>query len=69
VAEVSMIGTTVALALENVIRDALQAGRRVIVSGASEEVRQRLGSLGLLGEHVEEIDVRVRALERALTFI
>lgn len=67
-AEVSMIGTTVALALENVIRDALQAGRRVIVSGASEEVRERLGSLGVLEERVEQIDVRLRALERALTF-
>jgi SulP family sulfate permease len=47
-AEVSMIGTTVALALENVIREALQAGRLVMVAGASEEVHSRLASLGVV---------------------
>ncbi|MFW5744931.1 MAG: SulP family inorganic anion transporter [Spirochaetota bacterium] len=65
-AEVSMLGTTVALALENVIRDALEADRRVIVCGASEDVRRRLERLGALERGVESAETRVEALRRGV---
>ncbi|MFW6261764.1 MAG: SulP family inorganic anion transporter, partial [Spirochaetota bacterium] len=65
-AEVSMLGTTVALALENVIRDALEADRRVIVCGASADVRRRLERLGALERGVESAETRVEALRRGV---
>ncbi|NBF39420.1 MAG: STAS domain-containing protein [Spirochaetes bacterium] len=66
-AEVSILGTTVALALENVIRDALHAGRRVVVAGASEEARDRLGRLGVLSGSVELTGDRLTALRDAVS--
>ena len=65
-AEVSMLGTTVALALENVIRDALEADRHVIVCGASDDVRRRLERLGALERGVASVDSRVEALRRGV---
>ena len=67
--EVSMFGTTVALALENVIVDARQAGREVIVSGAPEEARGRLERLEVMEQGVEFLPDRRSALERALAMI
>lgn len=65
--EVSILGTTVALALENVIRDALHAGRRVVVAGAPEEARDVLGRLGVLSGNVELTDDRLTALRDAVS--
>ena len=69
-AEVSMLGTTVALALENVIRDARSSKGAVIVSGASTEVHDLLGSLGVLeGDGVHSAENRRSALVMALDLV
>ncbi|MFW6251224.1 MAG: SulP family inorganic anion transporter, partial [Alkalispirochaetaceae bacterium] len=67
-AEVSMLGTTVAIALENVIRDARQTGKGVYISGASEEAKRLLGNVGIFGEGVYLTDNRLQALERAASY-
>jgi SulP family sulfate permease len=64
--EVSMLSTTVALALENVVLDALQAGRDVMVTGASADARRRLERLGVLARRVTMADDRTEALRQAL---
>jgi SulP family sulfate permease len=64
--EVSMLSTTVALALENVILDALQAGREVIVAGASADARSRLERLGVLARRVTMVEERTEALRMAV---
>jgi SulP family sulfate permease len=64
--EVSMLSTTVALALENVILDALQAGREVIVAGASADARSRLERLGVLARRVTMVEDRTEALRMAV---
>ena len=48
--EVSMLGTTVALALENLIRDALAEHKQVILAGAGDEEHQSFRSLGVIDE-------------------
>jgi SulP family sulfate permease len=65
-AEVSLLSTTVTLALENVILDARQDGRAVILSGASEHARARLERVGVLSRGVEVVEDRGTALRRAL---
>ena len=69
VAEISMLGTTVALALENVIRDARGAGKTVIIAGSSDEVYRRLANLEVLEEGVRLAPDRRRALTEALDVV
>ena len=69
VAEISMLGTTVALALENVIRDARGAGKTVIIAGSSDEVYRRLANLDVLEEGVRLAPDRRRALTEALDVV
>ncbi len=69
VAEISMLGTTVALALENVIRDARGAGKTVIVAGSSDEVYRRLVRLDVLEDGVRLASDRRRALTEALDVV
>lgn len=65
-AEVSMLGTTVGLALENVVLDARQKESDVYIAGASPEARRVLEKLGLLEEPVIVTATRLEALERAV---
>lgn len=64
-ADVSMLGTTVALALENVIRDTRAAGKQVIVAGASEESADWLRRVDALDASITESPDRSHALQLA----
>lgn len=64
-ADISMMGTTVALALENVIRDARGAGKQVIIAGASPETEDRLRRVGALDRSVRRVADRSTGLETA----
>ena len=64
--DVSMLGTTVALALENVVLDALRRNKPVFIAGASQEVEDRLKRVGVLSSAVVLVDDRETALRSAL---
>jgi SulP family sulfate permease len=64
-AEVTMLSTTVALALENAVRDARQNGSHVFLAGASDEVKRLLHSLNLSDHGIEMTENRLEALRRA----
>jgi SulP family sulfate permease len=64
-AEVTMLSTTVALALENAVRDARQNGSHVFLAGASDEVKKLLHSLNLSDHGIEMTENRLEALRRA----
>lgn len=68
-ADVSMIGTTVGLALENVIRDAHAAGKTVYVAGASADTRERLRRIGVMEFVAGERDTRGEALSEAAAML
>jgi len=44
-----MLGVTSSLAIENAIKEAIEAGRQVIVLGATGKVKRRLEKLGIAG--------------------
>ncbi len=69
--DVPFLSTTVGLALENVVKDAEQAGCRVLISGVQGTARQRLEGLGVVGPSATTIEVSGRrlALERALELL
>lgn len=67
--DVSMLGTTVALALENVIRDALSADQPVIVAAQPGKARDRLARMQVLGPQVTITETRREALEAAGTLV
>jgi SulP family sulfate permease len=66
--EVSHLGVTAALAVENAVEEAIEKGRQVFVVGASGTTRQRLEKLGLFdklpAEHASLS--RTAALQRAV---
>ncbi len=62
--EVSFLGTTVMLALENLILDALQGNTSVWISGSS--VEQKLSSLNLPQGRLFFCETRLQALEQAV---
>ncbi len=66
--EVSHLGVTAALAVENAVEEAIDAGRDVFVVGATGKTRQRLEKLGLLSKVPEDhLDLsRKEALSKAL---
>jgi SulP family sulfate permease len=69
--EVPVLGITSSLALENAILEAIDAGRQVIVVGATGKVKSRLEKLGIAGlipEHHWMGD-RLTALQEGLTMI
>jgi SulP family sulfate permease len=66
-AEVSMLSTTVAIALENIVYDARRRECRVYITGASEESLKRLRKLSIFGPGVRNIGDRRRALREALS--
>jgi len=45
--EVSHLGVTAALAVENAVEEAIEKGRQVFVVGATDTTRRRLEKLGL----------------------
>ncbi len=65
--DVPMLSTTVGLALENVIQDALAEHRTVFIAGASGQARERLERLNLSrpGNVVRFFDHRLDALREA----
>ncbi len=69
--QVPSMGVTASLAIENVIRDALDKGLQVYLVGASEKIQRRLKSLGLFDliqpEHV--MQERTAALEQAVDYV
>jgi SulP family sulfate permease len=60
--DVPMLGVTVSLSLENVIEEALSAGRRVLVVSATDEVRDRLDRLDIVRE-ADAVQFAVTRLE------
>ncbi len=62
---VLVLGTTVGLALENVIRDALSNGKPVIVSAHEQSILEKFGKLGLFADGVTLVDTRIDALRSA----
>lgn len=66
--DVSYLGVSAALALEESVLDMAKAGRSVYISGAGEQSMERLRNLGVVDQLPPEsfVDNRERALERAL---
>jgi SulP family sulfate permease len=67
--EVSHLGVTAALAVENAVEEAIEKGRQVFVVGASGTTQRRLESLGLYAKLPAECTSlnRREALQRAVT--
>lgn len=67
---VPLLGITVCLALENMVKDATSSGARVVVAGAQVRARDRLMKFGFFGlEGLEEADNRYAALERSISLL
>jgi SulP family sulfate permease len=64
-ADVSMLGTTVALALENLIRETLGMGKPVVIASPSDKMREQLARFGVLDEGVLIASDRTDALTTA----
>jgi SulP family sulfate permease len=66
--EVPILGVTSALAIENAIEEAIEAGREVMVIGANKKVKSRLEKLGIAGIIPEDhwMDDRLLALNKGL---
>jgi len=69
--KVPMVGVTSSLSLENVIQEAINAGRAVIIAGAASNVKERLAQLEIAGLIPPEcwIDDRATALRRGLAIV
>jgi SulP family sulfate permease len=68
--DVSMLSTTVALAIENLVKDARGAGCEVIIAGASGAVRSLLDKLAATGETgAPRTDSRLEALQQAIALL
>lgn len=68
--KVSLLGVTVCLALENMVKDAFSEGARVLVAGAKETTRERLEKFGFFDlEGLESVANRKAALERAVFWL
>ncbi|MGA0332919.1 MAG: SulP family inorganic anion transporter [Kiritimatiellia bacterium] len=67
---VPLLGVTVSLALENMVKDAVAAGGRVVVAGAKGRTRERLDDFGFFKlEGLEEVADRKSALSHSLTLL
>jgi SulP family sulfate permease len=69
--DVPSMGVTASLAIENVIRDAIEKDLQVYLVGASERIQRRLQKLGLFdlihAEHV--LSDRTEALQQAVEYV
>ncbi|WFB35547.1 SulP family inorganic anion transporter [Kiritimatiellota bacterium B12222] len=67
---VSLLGVTVCLGLENMVKDATAEGARVLVAGSQERTRDRLEKFGFFElDGLEEVGDRKAGLQRALEWI
>ncbi|MEX2606291.1 MAG: SulP family inorganic anion transporter [Kiritimatiellia bacterium] len=67
---VPLMGVTVCLALENMVKDAFAGGARVLVAGAGERARDRLEKFGFYNLNgLESVPDRKTALQRSLTLL
>jgi SulP family sulfate permease len=67
---VPLLGVTVALALENMVLDAVGAGARVLVVSPGERARERLDDFGFFElDGLEEVSERKQAFEKALHWL
>jgi SulP family sulfate permease len=66
-----MLGVTSSLAIENVIKDALDKGRQVFIVGAGGQIKRRLEKFGIVQllppHHITA--TRIEALQQAVTLI
>ena len=69
--EVPILGVTSSLAIENTIQEAIDAGREVIVVGATGKVKRRLEKLGIQGLIPEHhwMDERLNALKEGFAMV
>jgi SulP family sulfate permease len=69
--EVPVLGVTSSLAIENAIKEAIDAGREVIVVGATGKVKRRLEKLGIQGLIPEHhwMDQRLNALKEGFNIV
>ncbi len=69
--EVSHLGVTAALAVENAVEEAIEKGRQVFVVGAADTTRRRLEKLGLFAKVPSERTTlnRKQALQQAVAAI
>lgn len=69
--EVPILGVTSSLAIENAIQEAIDAGRNVIMVGATGKVKRRLEKLGIAGLIPENywIGDRLTALKEGLQIV
>lgn len=69
--EVPVLGVTSSLAIENAIQEAIDAGRQVIVVGATGKVKSRLEKLGIAGliPGHHWMGDRLTALQEGLTMV
>jgi SulP family sulfate permease len=69
--EVPVLGVTSSLAIENAIQEAIDAGREVIVVGATGKVKRRLEKLGIQGLIPENhwMDERLNALKEGFNIV
>jgi SulP family sulfate permease len=69
--EVPVLGVTSSLAIENAIKEAIDAGREVIVVGATGKVKRRLEKLGIQGLIPENhwMDERLNALKEGFNIV
>jgi SulP family sulfate permease len=69
--EVPVLGVTSSLAIENAIQEAIDAGREVIVVGATGKVKRRLEKLGIDGLIPEQhwMSDRLTALQTGLSIV
>ncbi|NBD14745.1 MAG: STAS domain-containing protein [Cyanobacteria bacterium] len=69
--EVPVLGVTSSLSIENAIQEALNAGREVMIVGATGKVKNRLESLGIAGLIRDEywLQDRLAALKEGLAIV
>jgi len=69
--EVPVLGVTSSLSIENAIQEALNAGREVMIVGATGKVKNRLESLGIAGLIRDEywMQDRLAALKEGLAIV
>ncbi len=69
--DVPMLGVTSSLAIENVIKDALDKGRQVFIVGAAGQIKRRLDRFGIVQllppHHMTE--TRIEALQQAVALM
>lgn len=69
--DIPLLGVTASLAIENMIKDAIDKGLAVFIVGATGKIKGRLERLGILAKippHHVLMD-RTEAIQQAVTFV